>query len=122
MKRILLTAIASACIGAFIGAVLVYRFYTGFMDQSLALHSSTELGQDIAMYRALQKADYDKVSNYLRMRMVGNAFSLQAQCDRLATVYRTRANEQIRELKELGVDVSKISYVAELGVSLDGCG
>ena len=45
-----LAMVATACLGAAVAIIAMYRFCTAFIDEMLTTRFSSELAQDIAMY------------------------------------------------------------------------
>lgn len=119
--RYVLSVIVAACLGALLSAVLMYRFFTGFMDTGLSLRYSTEVAQHIAMYGALQQSDYDKLSRQLRARIFTDAMGLQMQCESLTPAQKVRAAELFQKMSKLGVDASSVPGLAGKGPALTGC-
>lgn len=120
-KKNIFVAFLSLCIGVGIGIGGAYRFYTNFIDQMLNLRFTTELAQDIATYRAMKEANYDKVFSQLRIRMAGDVTGLQGQCDRLSPVQMTRADDLFKKLRDLGLDASTVPVSLEGGGPIENC-
>lgn len=119
--KITLIAISSALVGAAIATLITYIFYTAFIDEMLNGRYSTELAQDVAIYRLVQKDDRDKASRLLRTRMVGDLVGLRGQCSRLPPSQKTRAEELFQEVNELGIDAAAISGTTGMGTAQVGC-
>jgi hypothetical protein len=117
----LLIAIAAAFLGAVIAAVLVYRFYTAFIDEMLTTRYSAELSQDIAMYRSIRQDEHEKISRLIRVRMAGDIAGLMGQCDRLSASEKSRVRDLFQKLNELGIDGPIILGPATLGPPFAGC-
>ncbi|WP_143070450.1 hypothetical protein [Luteibacter sp. UNC138MFCol5.1] len=117
----LLLATASAFLGAAVAAVLVYRFYTVFIDEMLTSRYLAELSQDVAMYRSIRQDDRDKTSHLMRIRMAADTAGLMAQCDRLSPSEKPRVRDLFQKLNELGLDGPVIPGSDRPGPSFAGC-